>query len=121
MIAMTMAAVIFMIAVLAWFFPAPLQPPAAPYEVPNPSKSAWFLLWLQELVSYHANLMYLVLLLYISFFIIPYLVIKDEPAAVWFNKKYRWINILTLLIFLAIIALTVIAMFFRGEYWQFTL
>ena len=40
------------LAVLAWLVPAPLEPPADPSQAPNPAKSAWFLLWVQELVSH---------------------------------------------------------------------
>ena len=37
---------------LALFVPAPLQTAADPSTTPNPAKSAWFLLWIQELVSW---------------------------------------------------------------------
>ncbi|MBM4130742.1 hypothetical protein FJ250_06905, partial [bacterium] len=34
----------------AWLVPAPLETVADPMRAPNPAKSAWFLLWIQELV-----------------------------------------------------------------------
>ena len=43
------AAVLLLLAALV---PAPLETPADPAHAPNPAKSAWFLLWIQELVSY---------------------------------------------------------------------
>ena len=46
-ITVTMIILTVVIAVLAAVFDAPLQEPAEPYNVPNPSKSAWFLLWTQ--------------------------------------------------------------------------
>ena len=45
---------------LAWLFPAPLQEAADVTRVPNPARSAWFLLWMQELISYSAALVYLI-------------------------------------------------------------
>ncbi|MBI5655355.1 MAG: cytochrome B6, partial [Geobacter sp.] len=38
--------------------PAPLLGPADPGNPPNPAKSAWFLLWIQELVSYGTFFIY---------------------------------------------------------------
>ena len=40
---------------LAALVPAPLQEQANPAVTPNPAKSAWFLLWIQELVSWSLN------------------------------------------------------------------
>ena len=48
---------------LAAFIPAPLEPPADPAHAPNPAKSAWFLLWIQELVSYSTPAIYVALVL----------------------------------------------------------
>ena len=44
--------------VLAAYVPAPLQTAADPAVTPNPAKSAWFLLWTQELVSYSRWMIY---------------------------------------------------------------
>ncbi len=43
---------------LAALVPAPLETPADPAHAPNPAKSAWFLLWIQELVSYSTLAIY---------------------------------------------------------------
>jgi ABC-type uncharacterized transport system permease subunit len=49
--------------VVAALVPAPLETPADPAHAPNPAKSAWFLLWIQELVSYSTLAIYVALAL----------------------------------------------------------
>ncbi len=102
--------------ILALFIPAPLENPADIGLVPNPSKSAWFLLWTQELVSYSGLLVYLILLLGLVFCLLPWLP-GNKPAerARWFPQEQRGVSLFTLLCFAAIVALTLVAMFFRGE------
>jgi hypothetical protein len=76
-----MAAAIFcgVVVVLAFFITAPLQSPADIRNVPNPVKSAWFLLWIQELVSYSTYLSYLVAAIGGFFLLLPWLPISP-PA-----------------------------------------
>jgi hypothetical protein len=106
--------------VLAVFITAPLQPPADISRVPNPVKSAWFLLWVQELVSYTAYFVYPIVLLVILFLALPWLP-PNRPAerARWFSGDQFLVNIMTLMTFGVIVALTIIAMFFRGKNWEF--
>jgi hypothetical protein len=106
--------------VLAIFVPAPLQGPADISRVPNPVKSAWFLLWIQELLSYSTGLAYLVVLLAGLFLFLPWLP-SHRPAerARWFPGDQHPVNVATFAILCAIIILTIIAMFFRGENWTF--
>lgn len=107
---------------LAWLFPAPLQEAADLTRVPNPARSAWFLLWMQELVSYSAALVYLIAALAALFALLPWLP-GTQPAqsARWLPGDQRGINRLTILTFLAIIVLTLVASFCRGENWSFVL
>ncbi len=103
---------------LALFIPAPLTDPAQIGRVPNPSKSAWFLLWTQELVSYSGSLVYLILLLGLGFCLLPWLPgISPADRASWFPKEQRGVSFFTLLCFVAIVGLTLVAMFFRGKNW----
>jgi len=107
---------------LALLFPAPLQGPADIATVPNPVKSAWFLLWTQELVSYSKYLVYLIILCALIFFFLPFL--PGSPPAVrarWFGKDQHLATLLCLATFFGILILTLIAMFFRGENWSFVL
>lgn len=107
---------------LALFFPAPLQGPADIATVPNPVKSAWFLLWTQELVSYSKYLIYLIIGCALGFLLLPYLPgSSPRRSARWFRKDQWLASTLCMAAFLGILTLTVIAMFFRGENWAFTL
>lgn len=112
-----MAAILLALAVLV---PAPLQEQANLARVPNPVKSAWFLLWIQELVSYSKYLIYAVLALALLFLLLPWLS-RGEPSekASWFAKERLPVAFASLAAFLFIVALTVVAVFFRGPNWQF--
>lgn len=107
---------------LAWLIPAPLEPAADLGLVPNPSKSAWFLLWMQELVSYSTVLIYLILLLGIFLGALPWLPgTRPATQARWFPTDQRLVNAVTITLYAAIIILTVVGLFFRGENWSFVL
>ena len=115
-----MVFLIGLLLLLALLIPAPLQEPGNLTRAPNPAKAAWFLLWTQELVSYSKYLVYVIMLAGLYFLLLPYLAGTPEAEkAQWLPKDQHWINILTLIFFLAISALTVIAMFFRGANWAF--
>ncbi len=104
----------------AFFVQAPLQGPADIGRVPNPSKSAWFLMWTQELVSYSNAMIYLILGLGLVFLLLPWLPIsRPADKAQWLPADQRTVNLLALLSFCGIVLLTVIAMYFRGENWSF--
>jgi len=106
--------------VLAVLIPAPLQEQARIARVPNPVKSAWFLLWIQEVVSYSEYLINLVIVLAAAFLLLPWLPrLKPAEKARWLPPDQLLVTVLTLLTFLAILALTVVAAFFRGENWAF--
>jgi hypothetical protein len=103
---------------LAIFIPAPLQGPADMANVPNPIKSAWFLLWTQEMVSHSKHLVYPIIFFGFSFLLLPYLPGSPEcNQARWLQKDQWLINVMTLMIFAAILVLTVVAAFMRGENW----
>ena len=119
LIGCAMAATFVSLLVLALLFPAPLQEPANLGVVPNPVKSAWFLLWIQELVSYSAFFIYVVIGGALLFLLLPWLPLSDPALkAKWFPRDQRSITVLTVAVFLAIVALTVVATFFRGENWS---
>lgn len=111
--------VVAVISLLAILITAPLQEPASLARVPNPVKSAWFLLWIQELVSYSKYLVYAVALTAVFFFILPWLPSRNPPEkARWFATGQSVVSSITLIAFAAIIALTIIAMFYRGANWS---
>jgi hypothetical protein len=104
--------------ILAIFIPAPLQGPADMANVPNPIKSAWFLLWTQELMSYSRNLVYPIIFFGFYFLLLPYLPGSPEcKQARWLQKDQWPISVMTLMIFAAILVLTLVAAFMRGENW----
>jgi len=107
---------------LAALIPAPLQEAADPSRTPNPAKSAWFLLWIQELVSWSRFMIYPLLLLGLIFLLLPWLPgsVRLHRAS-WLPREQLPVNLLTLATFLAILALTIIALFFRGPNWSLTL
>lgn len=113
------AATLLLVAVV---IPAPLQEAANPALTPNPVKSAWFLLWIQELVSYSRFMIYPVMALGVLFLFLPWLPGNGRPyQAVWFPREQRAVNLLACGAFLAIVALTIIALFFRGTNWSLSL
>jgi hypothetical protein len=103
----------------ALLFPAPLLGPADVGASPNPAKSAWFLLWIQELVSYSKYLAYLVAALAGLFLALPWLPPnRAADKAQWFPGDQLLVNVMTLITFSIIITLTIVAMFFRGKNWN---
>jgi lysylphosphatidylglycerol synthetase-like protein (DUF2156 family) len=119
-IALVLFGVILLVS--AALIPAPLQEPGTMARVPNPVKSAWFLLWIQELVSHSKYLIYLVLALAVGFFLLPWLPgAPSAERAAWWQKERLAVNLLSLLAVILMIALTVLAMFFRGENWRLSL
>jgi hypothetical protein len=121
-IGIAMTLLLLVLLVLAAFLPAPLQEPGNMARVPNPVKSAWFLLWIQELVSYSSYLIYAVLTLAISCILLPWLAGSESSQhAVWLQRGLLPVSLVTLLVVTVISALTVISLFFRGENWAFVL
>lgn len=103
----------------AFFIQAPLQGAADISRVPNPSKSAWFLMWTQELVSYSNSMIYLIIGVGLIFLLLPWLPISPvAERASWLPREQRSVNYLTLFSFFGILILTIVAMYFRGENWS---
>jgi hypothetical protein len=104
--------------VAAALCPAPLQEAASPALTPNPVKSAWFLLWIQELVSWSRLMIWPVIVSGTLFFFLPWLPgqMRTHQAS-WFAPGQRRIALLTLLVWSGIVILTLIAMFLRGANW----
>ena len=105
--------------VVAVYIPAPLQTAADPATTPNPVKSAWFLLWTQELVSYSRWMMYPVIALGLVFMFLPWLPgQKRSHHAHWFPPGQHAVSLLALLTFILILSLTAVALLFRGPNWS---
>ena len=102
---------------LAALVPAPLETPADPAHAPNPAKSAWFLLWIQELVSHGTAWMYAVLLLAGLFVALPWLRRAPAERAAWFQPGERIVSWVVVAVMVLVVVLTFTAMFLRGENW----
>lgn len=112
-----MLAVTVVMLLLSLLCPAPLQDPALLAEAPNPVKSAWFLLWIQELVSYRLWLIYPLMFVSVLFIVLPWLQPVAPQQASWFGRQHRFAAFFVLCCFLVVVLLTVIGLFFRGENW----
>jgi hypothetical protein len=100
-------------------FPAPLGEGADPAVTPNPARSAWFLLWIQELVSWSRLMIYPVLAGTLLFLALPWLPFRRRlHRASWLPREQRWVNWGALLCLLLFLALTIVAAFFRGANWR---
>lgn len=115
--------VVALLLLAAFFINAPLEEPANALHPPNPAKAPWYLLGLQELVSYSAfiggvaapGLMVLGLLL------VPYIDRKKVGIGKWFAKE-RWLANSLFMAFLIIMGvLIVVGVWFRGENWALVL
>lgn len=102
----------------AVFVPAPLEVAADPLRPPNPAKSAWFLLWLQELVSHSTWWMYGVLIAAGLFVALPWLRRTPGERAAWLQPGERVVGAVVLVVAATVVGLTFVALFLRGENWQ---
>ncbi|MDD2581959.1 MAG: selenite/tellurite reduction operon b-type cytochrome membrane protein ExtQ [Desulfuromonadaceae bacterium] len=119
LISRSMSALAIMLLVLAALVPAPLQEQANPAVTPNPAKSAWFLLWIQEIVSWSRIMIYPVIILGFVFLLLPWLPVSSRiHRARWFPCEQRVVSVFTVILCAAIALLTVVAMFFRGANWS---
>ena len=105
--------------VLAALIPAPLQEAADPARTPNPVMSAWFLLWIQELVSWSRLMIWPVMALGALFLFLPWLPgVRHVHPGRWLPREQRAVNLLTIIVFMVIIVLTITALYFRGPNWS---
>ena len=120
LISRSMLALAASLLLLAALIPAPLQEQANPAVTPNPARSAWFLLWIQELVSWSRYMIYPVMLLGCLFLLLPWLPVGPRiHRAGWFPREQRAVSAITIMLSAVIVLLTVVAMFFRGANWSF--
>ncbi len=104
--------------ILAVLVPAPLEPPADPAHPPNPAKSAWFLLWIQELVSYRTAAIYVAVGLTLGLLALPWLPLRPLERARWLPREHLPLAAFVLLVAFVVVALTLVAFFLRGPDWR---
>jgi hypothetical protein len=103
---------------LAALVPAPLEIAADPARPPNPAKAAWFLLWIQELVSYHTLAIGLVMALALLLVALPWLPLETVEHAAWCQRPHWPVVLLALLASGGALALTAVGLFLRGAGWR---
>lgn len=119
LISRSMYALAIFLLTLAVMMPAPLQEQANPAVTPNPAKSAWFLLWIQEMVSWSRFMIYPVILLACVFLLLPWLPLSSHVhRASWFPREQKFVSVLTVTAVIVFVLLTIVAMFFRGADWS---
>jgi hypothetical protein len=107
--------------VLAILVPAPLETPADPAHAPNPAKSAWFLLWIQELVSYSTLAIYVAVLLAAFLVALPWLPLARLEHARWLPREHRWVGLAVITAAVYVLVLTVVGLTLRGPDWRLVL
>ena len=107
--------------VLAALVPAPLETPADPSHAPNPAKSAWFLLWIQELVSYSTLAVYVAVALAVALLALPWLPLPRLEQARWLPREHWPLGLAVLAAAGLVVALTVVGLYLRGPDWRLVL
>jgi hypothetical protein len=107
--------------VVAALVPAPLETPADPAHAPNPAKSAWFLLWIQELVSYSTLAIYVAVALAAALVALPWLPAPRLAEARWLPREHRALAVAVLLAASLVLVLTVVGLYLRGPDWRLVL
>ena len=107
---------------LALLLPAPLQEPANPAVVPNPVKAGWFLLWIQEMVSWSAAWIYPVLAASIWLVGLPWFGRRISAGyAVWWPQERRGSSLIFVVALAMVLLLTAVGLWLRGENWALVL
>ncbi|MGA3086733.1 MAG: cytochrome b N-terminal domain-containing protein [Thermodesulfobacteriota bacterium] len=103
-------------------FNAPLEEGANPSVTPSPVKAPWFLVGMQELLSWGAPFFFGVLvpnLMIILIIMIPYMDRGREGIGVWFHPSRRIPNIIFTAVVTVYLGLVIIGQFLRGPSWVF--
>jgi len=109
------------LALLAALVPAPLEPPADPAHAPNPAKSAWFLLWIQELVSHGSLAIYAAVALAAFLVSLPWLPLPKLEHARWLPREHRLLALAVVAAALFVLGLTLVGLLLRGPDWRLVL
>lgn len=98
---------------------APLGLPGHPPRPIDPAKAPWFLLWIQELVSYSNTLGGLIPLLLLALLVLaPLAETQPELTGRWLAPGRRGRCIAMLVVLALIVALILVATYLRGPGWR---
>jgi len=118
-ILVVMATICLVLAVsLIW--DAPLEELANAVHPPNPAKAPWYFLGLQELVSHSALIGGVVVpsVLLLGLVLLPYIDPKPVGVGRWFDRRRTGVILVFTIVLIAVIALTIVGMYFRGPNWS---
>jgi cytochrome b-561 len=107
---------------ISLLFNAPLEEAANPSVTPSPVKAPWFLVGMQELLSWGAPFFFGVLvpnIMIVLMILIPYFDRGGEGIGVWFHPSRRRANILFTAAVTVYLGLIIIGQFLRGPGWVF--
>ena len=107
---------------ISLLFNAPLEEGANPSVTPSPVKAPWFLVGMQELLSWGAPFFFGVLvpnIMIVLIILIPYMDRGREGIGVWFHPSRRMANIIFTAAVTVYLGLIVIGQFLRGPGWIF--
>ncbi len=107
---LTFALTLATLIVISIVVDAPIGPAAQPGALVEHSQAPWIFLWIQELLrvwppAIAGVLIPLAVLLLLA--TLPYLDWSNEGVAVWFNRQGRVVQIIVVVLFIVIFALTV--------------
>ncbi len=108
---------IVFVCLISLFFNAPLEELANPQKTPNPAKAPWYFLGLQELLHHFPPIVggvVIPVVIILTLILLPYL---DRNPSSKLKERKVIVTIFTVCV-LGIVILTLIGMFFRGEYWK---
>ena len=114
--------ILSLVMVSSLLFNAPLEEGANPSVTPSPVKAPWFLVGMQELLSWGAPFFFGVLvpnLMIILIILIPYVDRGHEGIGVWFHPSRRIPNIIFTAVVTIYLGLVIIGQFLRGPGWVF--
>src|SRR5205823_5134435 len=118
-----MIIVTFGLTIWAVYLKAPLEPPASPSRIPNPSKAPWYFLGLQEMLVYFDPWMAGVVLptmIIVGLVAMPYIDFNQKGNG-YYTFAQRKFAVTTFLFGFAVLWCTLIVLgtFMRGPNWNF--
>ncbi|MBU2494250.1 MAG: cytochrome b N-terminal domain-containing protein [Bacteroidetes bacterium] len=116
--------VFLLLLLMSVYFNAPLEELANPLKTPNPAKSPWYFIALQEIVSHTTAFwggFFIPAAAIIILMAVPYIKPDHNGVGVWFaRERKKELIVFASALGLAIL-LTIIGQYFRGPGWSFVL
>jgi len=119
----TAAVIVFIVLLLmSIYIDAPLEEIANPFKTPNPAKSPWYFIGLQEIVSHTTAFwggFFIPAAAILALMFVPYIKPNRKGIGVWFAKERKKELVVFITALAIAVILTIIGQFFRGAGWSF--